>query len=306
MGLLDDQGQYQYYNNSSEHGNYQFISLIDIIANFTLTYVGEDKIIPKARRSDISFCAHRALAELSFDTFKSTKTQEIEVPASLTMILPQDYVNYTGLFWIDATGIEHRIYPTRNTSNPTAIAQDAAGVYSTIGNEMLVNGDFATATNPGGFWMSSGITYDGSNNQIDFSAVTKWRKLNWSNITSKIGERYTLVYTISNYSGSGVITPRLNSPDGYILNFTSRSENGTFTETIEMTENIHSNYGGRFWFMVTTPTFTGSISNVSLKANTIPLQTESNTWENYQTLTPNENANEDYNIDGDNYDLSLD
>jgi hypothetical protein len=36
-------------------------------------YVGEDKIIPKARRVDVAFHAQRALAELSFDTFKSFK-----------------------------------------------------------------------------------------------------------------------------------------------------------------------------------------------------------------------------------------
>ena len=36
-------------------GNYQFVSLRDIISNFTLTYVGENKIIPKVGRSQIAF-----------------------------------------------------------------------------------------------------------------------------------------------------------------------------------------------------------------------------------------------------------
>ena len=40
------------------------------------------------------------------------------------MKLPHDYVNYVKLAWIDAAGIEHRIYPVRVTGNPTALLQD--------------------------------------------------------------------------------------------------------------------------------------------------------------------------------------
>ena len=94
MGLLDDTTQTQYYA-GNDYGNYQFTSLDNIITQFQIAYVGEDKIISKIKRTDIAFYAQRALQELSFDTFKSIKSQEIEVPASLQMILPQDYVNYT-------------------------------------------------------------------------------------------------------------------------------------------------------------------------------------------------------------------
>ena len=110
--------------------NYQFVSLDNIINNFVVTYVGEGKIISKAKRTDIQFHAQRALAELSFDTFKSTKSQEIEIPSSLTMVLPHDYVNYTKLTWSDSKGVEHIIYPTSKTSNPNAIKQDSNGEYS--------------------------------------------------------------------------------------------------------------------------------------------------------------------------------
>ena len=92
MGLLDNQKPQEYYN-GNDFGNYQFISLEDIINQFILIYVGEDKIIQRAKRLDVAFHAQRALAELSFDTFKSRKAQEITVPATLQMILPQDYVN---------------------------------------------------------------------------------------------------------------------------------------------------------------------------------------------------------------------
>ena len=114
----------------TEFGRYQFLSLDNIINQFMFAYVGEDKIISKTKRLDVAFHAQRAIQELSFDTFKSCKAQEIEVPASLTMILPQDYVNYTKITWSDSSGIEHVIYPTSKTSNPFNIKQDADGNYS--------------------------------------------------------------------------------------------------------------------------------------------------------------------------------
>ena len=111
----------------TDFGNYQFISLSDVINQFMVAYVGEGKIISKIKRTDVTFHAKRALQELSFDTFKSCKTQEIEVPPSLTMILPQDYVNYTKLAWSDSAGVEHTLYPTSRTSNPTNPLQNSDG-----------------------------------------------------------------------------------------------------------------------------------------------------------------------------------
>jgi len=118
MGLLDDTTQQKYYD-GSDHGNYQFTSLDDVISQFIVAYVGEDKIISKIKRTDVAFHAQRAMQELSFDTFKSTKAQEITVSASLQMTLPQDYVNYTKISWVDSAGIKHLLYPTSKTSNPS-------------------------------------------------------------------------------------------------------------------------------------------------------------------------------------------
>jgi len=139
MGLLDNQTQQQ-YQDSGNLGSYQFTSLENIIDQFLIAYVGEDKIIQKVKRVDVAFHAQRALQELSFDTFKSTKAQEIEVPATLQMLLPQDYINYVKLTWKDDSGIERIIYPTSKTSNPKSIKQNADGTYNLSSNEL----DFET------------------------------------------------------------------------------------------------------------------------------------------------------------------
>ena len=125
MGLLNVSQQNYYSGNN--HGNYQFTSLDNVITQFMIAYVGEGKIISKVKRSDVAFHAQRALAELSFDTFKSCKAQEITVPATLQMILPQDYVNYTKVSWVDSAGIKHLLYPTSKTSNPKPLLQEDNG-----------------------------------------------------------------------------------------------------------------------------------------------------------------------------------
>jgi len=119
----------EYYSENSLHGNYQFINLTDVINNFTATYVGEGKILANVLGGDVNYHAHRAIQELSYDLFKSHKTQEINVPPSLQMILPHDYVNYTKITWSDANGIEHIIYPTSKTSNANTIQQNDDGEY---------------------------------------------------------------------------------------------------------------------------------------------------------------------------------
>ena len=139
MGLLSSTQQEYYQGN--DHGNYQFTSLDDIINQFMVVYVGEGKIIPKTRRLDVAFHAQRAMQELSFDTFKSVKAQEITVPANLQMILPQDYVNYTKVSWVDSAGIKHLLYPTSKTSNPTNPLQNSDGDFAITA--------IATLTGPG-------------------------------------------------------------------------------------------------------------------------------------------------------------
>lgn len=131
MGLqtLNDE---QYYlgpdgqwNSWDEHyGNYQFISIDDIINNFIIAYVGEDKIISKVKRSDVQFHSMRGIQELNYDTLPSVKSQEIEIGPTLNFILPKDYVNYVKITWMDSRGIERVVYPAIKTSNPLPILQD--------------------------------------------------------------------------------------------------------------------------------------------------------------------------------------
>jgi len=70
------------------YGSYGYTSLNDVINGFIATYVGEHKLIPDVKRTDVIFHAKRGLQEFSYDTLKSIKSQELTIPASLSVIIP--------------------------------------------------------------------------------------------------------------------------------------------------------------------------------------------------------------------------
>ena len=212
MALLN-QTQQDYYD-GNDFGGYQFISLDDIINNFTIAYVGEGKIIPKIKRTDIAFHAQRAIQELSFDTFKSIKSQEITLPPSNTMVLPQDYVNYTKVCWVDGNGIERPLYPTKHTSNPTPILQNSEGDYS-----LTAKGTFSVGANPT-------IVLDGEYLDIKVGMFVTGASIpgglhpdNWDNY---------LVSSTSNLNGITSITIALASSGGGLISTSAETDILTF------------------------------------------------------------------------------
>ncbi len=197
MGSLDGTTQAQYYNssNSGNYGNYQFTSLDNIINAFMYIYVGEGKIISKANRTDVQFHAMRAVQELSYDVLKSFKSQEIEVPNTLSMILPQDYVNYIKVARVGSDGLERPLYPARKTSDPFAITQNDNGDY--LFEDTAFNGE-----------LDSTIEQSPSNTSANFESQTpvdyQLYDINYSSDIeiSTEGRRYGLEPEHSQINGS--------------------------------------------------------------------------------------------------------
>tara|TARA_Y100000356_G_C11234576_1_gene276975 strand:+ start:131 stop:1288 length:1158 start_codon:yes stop_codon:yes gene_type:complete len=110
---------------SERFGNYRYISLNDLINNYIVAYIGDGKLINNAKRTDVLFHAKRGIQEFSYDVSRIEKIQEIELGPSLSMPMPQDYIHYVRLSYIDDAGIENIIYPARYTSRPSeSILQD--------------------------------------------------------------------------------------------------------------------------------------------------------------------------------------
>jgi len=136
MGLINETSKSYYQgadgvqlSGDEKYGNYQYITLEDIINQFIISYVGENKIISKVRRTDIQFHAMRALQELSYDTLNRYKSLEYTVPATLKMPLPQDFVNHVKVSYVDDSGIMRVLYPSIKSFNPTAYQQNTDGSY---------------------------------------------------------------------------------------------------------------------------------------------------------------------------------
>ena len=115
------------YGNTVEknYGSYSYISLDDVVNNFLVAYVGDGKLIPSVKRTDVVFHVKRGLQEFSYDTLKSVNKLEVTVPHNLSIPIPQDYVNYVNLYWIDNSGIKHVIMPgDMLTTKPTDVFLD--------------------------------------------------------------------------------------------------------------------------------------------------------------------------------------
>jgi hypothetical protein len=120
-------------------GDYRYISLQNIVNNYMMGYVGDGKLIPTVKRTDVLFHAKRGIQEFSYDITRVEKIQEVEVSSSLSIPMPQDYVNYVQLSIVDDGGIEHIIHPARYTSVPSeAILQDNDGNYLFDDNDSLL------------------------------------------------------------------------------------------------------------------------------------------------------------------------
>jgi len=235
MGLLDNTTHKSYYQGNNI-GSYQFTSLDDIIKNFMIVYVGENKIIPKAKKTDVAFHAQRALQEFSFDTFKSIKTQQIDLPASLTMLLPHDYVNYTRIMWVDAAGIKHPLYPTRDTQNPFQIRQDDNGDYSFPSDyQLITNDDFSSVngTAPSDWTvLSAGASFE-SNFQSSLGIDDG--KLKWSYISKPQQGTYTqvgLIYQTLDVSDLQFIDISADGVAGSIAYTNADTTTGTATSFV--------------------------------------------------------------------------
>ena len=113
-----------------ELGYYQRTSLEEIIDNFIIAYVGDDKVLSKVPEYEIAFWAQRGLQEFSYDTLHSDKSIEIELGESLQFPLPQDFVNYKQISIVGKDGLKKKLYPTPNASNPTAIVQGSDYEYT--------------------------------------------------------------------------------------------------------------------------------------------------------------------------------
>ena len=97
----------EYYNDSSQHGNYQYVTLEEIVNNFMMSGDADDHTA-MAVRYKVVYQAKRGIRELYYDTVKEVKAIELDLSNTLNVTLPPDFVSLVRLSWIDGSG---RIHP---------------------------------------------------------------------------------------------------------------------------------------------------------------------------------------------------
>ncbi len=129
-------------------GGYRYISLQDIVNNFMVAYVGDGKVLDHVRRTDVIFHAKRCIQEFTYDITGTPKPLELTIPPSLSIAMPQDFVDIDSVFWIDSDGIKHVIYEGDITANPeSSPIQDGSGDFVFDGNGELIEGSPITPEN---------------------------------------------------------------------------------------------------------------------------------------------------------------
>lgn len=189
----------------NNYGSYEYITLNDIINNFLVAYVGAGKLILDVKRTDVIFHAKRGLQEFSYDTLKSIKSQELTIPHSLSLALPQDYVNYVKVSWVDHHGIKRQIMPTLLTSNPYSTpVQDSLGTPIQDNAEDNIEGSSITEerwARTNNYVATNIASIEDYNNGLDGEDY-------WWNYGNFYGRAYGLDPQNANVNGSFTLNPR--------------------------------------------------------------------------------------------------
>ena len=282
----------------------------------------------------MAFHAQRAMQELSFDTFKSCKAQEITVPATLQMTLPQDYVNYTKISWVDSAGIKHIMYPTSKTSNPSSNPyQDSAGDFtlqktSAAGpadgdNDLILDGvheDIIVGMLVSGPFIPAKATvldvYHTSTNTVLFindpanpGTQLALSQLGPSGAIDIVNSGATYTFTNANGSLVSPVKSYVRSVGSVVFSNTSNvivAYTGTTLDTSDLEVGMLVN--NRYFAPGTVITHINPNDSIIVSnppSSTVVIDTidfystgtDTDTWASYKSATPSENNNDDYEDD---------
>lgn len=107
-----------YYEDSSKHGNYQYIKLGDLINDYMMSRDSDD-YTSNTPRYKVLYQAKRGIRELYYDILREVRAIELDLSPTLNVIIPPDFVNYVRISWVGKDG---QLYPMA-MDNRMSIAQ---------------------------------------------------------------------------------------------------------------------------------------------------------------------------------------
>lgn len=114
---------FDYYNDPSLHGNYQYVTLNDIINDY-MTNRDADDYTSTVPRYKVLYQAKRGLRELYYDVLREIRAIELDLSPMLTVVLPPDFVNYVRISWVGEDGQLHPMAMDNSMSIAQVYLQD--------------------------------------------------------------------------------------------------------------------------------------------------------------------------------------
>jgi hypothetical protein len=113
-----------YYGDETQHGNYQYTTINDVINDYIMSR-GSDDYTTNTPRHQVLYQAMKGLREFYYDILQEVKGRSLELSSTLQVVLPQDYVNYVRISWLDEQGQLHPMAMDTRMSIAIDYLQDA-------------------------------------------------------------------------------------------------------------------------------------------------------------------------------------
>lgn len=89
-----------YYENEANHGEYKYVSLLELVDNFMDNQIGDDTLIGQIPRRKVIYQLKQGIREFNFSNLREVKGAELELNDTLTAIYPPSYVNWVSVNWV--------------------------------------------------------------------------------------------------------------------------------------------------------------------------------------------------------------
>jgi len=113
-----------YYQDEQSWGNYQYLTLSEMVDNFMLNYVGDDKLLSNVKRYNVLYHMKRGVRELHYDAVREVKALELELGDNLLLTLPNDFVNLVRVSYVGQDGLLYVLSRDTRTTIGKAYLQD--------------------------------------------------------------------------------------------------------------------------------------------------------------------------------------
>lgn len=84
----------EYYDDSTQHGSYQHVSLDTLVDDLYEDGLDEDSYLKNTRRSNIIKHVKKGIRVMNFNVLNKPKILELEIGDALSIVMPADYVDY--------------------------------------------------------------------------------------------------------------------------------------------------------------------------------------------------------------------